>query len=677
MIHQKQTHSDTIYEGLDEELSLSPAQKQLLVTVKDKKFPGAIIPTEEVYYIVSSSEKEWRLLLPMIRAFLSPSVVDSSCAVKYLNEANPVDKVLTQLGLKCVLKVPVPSTSIGGYPATKVYEKIFNRMYDLYKQTVFHQVSYPEHTSVIIERFKKALKFNDSFEALSCMEQIKHEQRLDALNIIFLEIEYFYTFRDWQGILEIDQLDQVMITRKPLRIRMHLIEAFYYTYIENELTNEKRVAQLIQRYMLSLLSVPCPANAIEVVQSVYMLAAKHDLISSELISNIIERTESLEQDEEAPVNDVDIALVRAATIQAANEDTVASITKAQKQFEQLAKDKQEVVEETIENDVIIKEVSLPSSWPQWIERLSDDAFQVSREVAERGLEEWSLQEQLSDPIIVQALAKHIVELNDLGVSRFTLSIPDFLEAMYRDRHHPNVLYLPIFMSILELMSLNDVQDQNSLYITQDITTVILQMGPSVEQYTIVMEFVEIIIEGGNGKSFINWLLDYAELLISENAKDEQLRNSILEKILNKIYDQREWLEKYHLKLIIKLASTIHLEELFSDISFEKEDSESNPWEKYVSKTIGIYTLSENAARHAKEYLEENISNVRVLLNHDKAATEALRHLAKESDFLVLVTQSAKHAASGEIQKILRQKNEKPLFPIGKGSSSIIAKLLEG
>lgn len=51
-------------------------------------------------------------------------------------------------------------------------------------------------------------------------------------------------------------------------------------------------------------------------------------------------------------------------------------------------------------------------------------------------------------------------------------------------------------------------------------------------------------------------------------------------------------------------------------------------------------------------------------------------MAHTADYLVLVTQAAKHAATGEIQKILRQKGEDPLFPIGKGSSSIISSLLK-
>lgn len=694
MINQKQKHSDTIYEHLNKYLPLSETQKKLLFTVKDDKFPGAIIPTENLYYIVSSSEKEWRLLFPMIKAFMSPSVVEPSCAVKHLDQHNPIDKVLMPLGLKSVLKVPVPKNTIANHPADKVYEKIFERMYELYKQTVFHQVSYPEHTSVLLERFKDALKFNDDFEALSCMQQIKNEQRLDALNIIFMEIEYFYAKQDWQGIMELDQLDQVLITRKPLQIRMHLVETLYYTYLENDINNPKRVLKLITRHFLSLLSVKCPANATDIVKTVYFIAVEGKVIDSSSIDKIIGTiddnkillsetkqnvkkiyTDTNQKDIED--SKVDIISVRAVTIEASNEDSVESITKAKEQFEQLPVEDQLIIEETLTNDDIVEKEILPTSWIEWVSNLSNEEFLNSQEIAEKGVEEWLISEQLNDTVSIKNIVEEILGLNELGVKKFIKSTPDIIEALARDVNYPNTLHLPLYIGVLELISLNDVQDHRSLYITQDLTSLILELGPNREEYKETMEYIGIIVEHVNGKKFINWLLDYAEIIISENSKDEQLKNSVIEKILNNLYNQSEWIEEYHLKLIFKIASTVDLVELFSEISFEADETQEDPWEKYTNSIIGIYSLTESALRHAQEYLEEHIEGVRVITNHDKAATTALQNMANVSDYQVLVTQSAKHAATGEIQKILRKKNKDPLFSKGKGSSSIIAALIEG
>ena len=148
-----------------------------------------------------------------------------------------------------------------------------------------------------------------------------------------------------------------------------------------------------------------------------------------------------------------------------------------------------------------------------------------------------------------------------------------------------------------------------------------------------------------------------------------------ELILMQIYEQKEWLESYQLKLLYKFASIVGIESLFEELinNTEKEVG-IDILEQYSGKTIGIYTLSENAGKNAKLFLEDKIENVRVILNHDKAATDALKHMAQVSDYVVIVTQSAKHAATGEIQKIRRQNNKEVLFPIGKGSSSIISSL---
>ena len=139
----------------------------------------------------------------------------------------------------------------------------------------------------------------------------------------------------------------------------------------------------------------------------------------------------------------------------------------------------------------------------------------------------------------------------------------------------------------------------------------------------------------------------------------------------KVYEQKNLLEEFHLDMLIKLSSTIELNFLFENLIDEKIQTE-DILQRYIGKTIGIYTPFESAGKNAKEYLENKIDNVRVILNHDKAVTPALKHVTDVSDYMVIVTQSAKHAATGEIQKIRRLNNKEVLFPIGKGSSSIVS-----
>jgi hypothetical protein len=85
--------------------------------------------------------------------------------------------------------------------------------------------------------------------------------------------------------------------------------------------------------------------------------------------------------------------------------------------------------------------------------------------------------------------------------------------------------------------------------------------------------------------------------------------------------------------------------------------------------IAIYTLTESAARQAANVLKELVPSMRVEISNDKAASTALRHMAQQADIFVMVTSSAKHAATGFIQQ---ERRDKPiLFANGRGLSSIM------
>ncbi|RZK98247.1 MAG: hypothetical protein EOO89_32410 [Pedobacter sp.] len=96
------------------------------------------------------------------------------------------------------------------------------------------------------------------------------------------------------------------------------------------------------------------------------------------------------------------------------------------------------------------------------------------------------------------------------------------------------------------------------------------------------------------------------------------------------------------------------------------------WNVFNHKTIGVYTLTEHAARRVERFLSELKLDISCYVNHDHAGTVALKEMVKKSDVLVVASSSAKHAATNVIMQC---KGNKPiLYPAGKGSSSIISVL---
>jgi hypothetical protein len=88
-------------------------------------------------------------------------------------------------------------------------------------------------------------------------------------------------------------------------------------------------------------------------------------------------------------------------------------------------------------------------------------------------------------------------------------------------------------------------------------------------------------------------------------------------------------------------------------------------------SVAAYTLTERAGKQFQSVLESLAPGVRVSLAHDLHASPRLKQLARQADLFVLVTSSAKHAASDCVRA--NRPPEKPtLLPTGKGAASLLA-----
>lgn len=632
----------------------------------------------------------------LVKSFLGSSFSDFIGIKHNIDTESKEGKYLQKQNIPFISLVSIPSDQ-----NTKIKaERAFLKLYEVYQYSPNKSMQVSQYIDSVIENFKQSLLIQDIGTAQKIITQIKSESRLDALNLKFMEIELAYSTNNFEAIINDKLINQIINSRKPLRIRLHIIESFFHSYLSSEIDNKEIISIYAKdlRSTISSLLFNCPANATDAVKYVFTLSYlnndiqikeiekllfsiyENQYLSDDMKHKLKEKISSEPTGYSQDYNKQNSYIsARASVIIANNSDSLDAVEVVHTKLETLPyKEKSELIKESIHLHKVDENIFAPHDWIEWLNYLSEESFKNSRTLAEHALEEWPIDSFICDPTDVKAISNAIQSIEkDYAIQRFIHSLPLFIESFKRSKYFPNPMLFQMYVSIMEIITVYDIQDQTTLVISQEIVETLLQFSPKSNQYTDILSMVDSIVDKTNGRNFINWLLDYAELLISENATDTIARDRTLENVLTKIFKQKQWLEEYQLRLILKLSSLIGIQELFSDIEFEHDETQINPWVKYENKTIGIYTLSENAARHAKEYLEENIQNVKVLLNHDKAATDALQNMARTADYLVLVTQSAKHAATGEIQKILRQQNSDPLFPIGKGSSSIISSLLKG
>ena len=76
--------------------------------------------------------------------------------------------------------------------------------------------------------------------------------------------------------------------------------------------------------------------------------------------------------------------------------------------------------------------------------------------------------------------------------------------------------------------------QSNNYLSSELKAKIVKKY-RVSKYKIILEMLESIVERTNGKNLVNWLLDYAGLLLSYNTPNEKLRENTMQTLLQKVY----------------------------------------------------------------------------------------------------------------------------------------------
>jgi hypothetical protein len=124
-----------------------------------------------------------------------------------------------------------------------------------------------------------------------------------------------------------------------------------------------------------------------------------------------------------------------------------------------------------------------------------------------------------------------------------------------------------------------------------------------------------------------------------------------------------------------LVEDLGLEDIIPDllgeqVALQQNDDESKLFQKLEGKSLLIYTLMEPVAQRVKRFFEDSCKSVTVHLSHDKGGNDRLEKWVKNDDLIVMVTASAKHAATGFIEANLPK--GKPLLRVNqKGISGLL------
>lgn len=329
--------------------------------------------------------------------------------------------------------------------------------------------------------------------------------------------------------------------------------------------------------------------------------------------------------------------------------------------------------------------SIPGGWLEWINRLAKSPWPSAIEVVERGCSEWDVGELRRDTENIRQFCELLNRMSPASIEVLRVALPYLLTAFMPAGRSDRILK-PVYLALLSVLALDDGIGRESFDAMEDLTKATLESDHSSSDYREVVDYLELGWSQLESISLLDNALDMLDLLIVLPCKDVVARlkfwTAITECIQNNIrrVEHSQW-TLYRI-LSEELERGENAEALYSVSPRALEATRATaagPEAKSVpdlkGKTIAIYTLTESVGRRAKELLATVFPHARVQISCDHVASDQLRAMAQNADYFIVVTRSAKHAATKFISQS-RPSDRPLLYPAGKGTASILRSLFK-
>ncbi|MBP0496272.1 protein DpdD [Roseomonas indoligenes] len=655
------------------------ALDRIIVSASAPDFPGGILPwprpgKRTVFYGVARRPEDWRRLRPLLVAFAGPTLTGFSGVPDRPNPKwGAAEAFLAKEGFAAVARLVPADDALVQEIAVRALERLC--LLVLGNAAAAHRP--PDATSRLLGRLAGALADGDRAAADALHARLRDENRLDSLNLRYLHVEICAAFRDWPAIAEMPELVDLAVSRRPAAVTAALLEALYAVRVEPAEASGEIEATLVSLAPLlrDLLADPLPslgpgaarladfarraepanggaapepsAAAAEVRPEV---AAGS--LADDALANLIAAARSRSLDSlRAAVQAVD-------RLDAADRERLLSAAWARELWEETCWRAGRVVP--------------PRNWIEWLDLLPRDGFVGSLDLARQGAAEWQVDRQVGDPASAAALADALLAVPEgIASERLAEALPVIIGWLRGDPEFPRPLLRPLYDATWTLLVLGVRRGQAELEASAALFDGLLSSGLPPGRYRELLSDA-LDMAGDPGRRSAYWLLGLVECSIEHPSPDDDTRREFWTTAVVRVDRFRAQLTALQQAALDRLAEALGIAvapRVSEAVSARAGEG------RLAGRRIAIYTLTESAGRQAAAALEALAPGVGVTVHADHVGTQALRAAAEGADIFVLVTWSAKHAATDFIRKF-RPSTKPLLYASGRGATSILRALDE-
>jgi len=208
---------------------------ELLETIDDPSFPGAILPRlvharagdALCFYGVADSDAQWRRLAPLLSAAVGVTLTSFRGHTDIL-DGDHVTRVLGQYELARTSRFFTPLADQGR--VTEARHALL-RLRKQLRRAPARPREVPRSTEEVLRDFDLALLMHDRAGAEEAIAFLRHGMRLDTLNLHFLEVRVLATLGEWDLLTGKPAFASLINTRRPPAVTAALVEALFHAHI--------------------------------------------------------------------------------------------------------------------------------------------------------------------------------------------------------------------------------------------------------------------------------------------------------------------------------------------------------------------------------------------------------------------------------------------------------------
>lgn len=325
---------------------------------------------------------------------------------------------------------------------------------------------------------------------------------------------------------------------------------------------------------------------------------------------------------------------------------------------------------------------VPTNWLEWLSILNQNPeWERASYSARQGAQEWDVAHLLDEP---GAIAQFLSLQNSVTAKAPEIlqnAFPHLLSSFQKDPNFPRREFLPLYATILDTLVFGIVPTgagEQHFTLFNELVTILLTLGVDAQQYNDLLDYALDLWTYYQAPSTIDWGLDVVNIFVVHPCADRDKRSQLLFKIADTLREMTSRVDEAQWSIFDSLIRDLGLEASFTELRPKQAPAqvstqgEQNVFQKLRNKAVLIYTLTEPVAQRVKSFLEGVCEGITVHLSHDKGGSDRLRQWVRNDDLVVIVTASAKHAATGFIEE---HRQQLPLLRVNsKGSASLLREI---